>query len=105
MIHISNIEKFCSVIDNFEKSGIQVKLFGYKREDFFGAHAAFNTPANNSLLIRILAMTSVGSIYCDQVFKLSDAEAVEKANSLFDSLDIMDAELSYDKQSGILSVE
>lgn len=103
MIHMNNFEKFCSVLDTFKADNILIKLFGNKHEEFHGAFSGFSTPPNNALHIQVVALTSVGTIYCNQIIKLSNEELVNAASQLFSSLDISDCEISYSKESGTIS--
>lgn len=86
-----------------KKDAIIVKLFGGKQEVFHGMHAGLTTPPNNSLHIQVVVLTSVGTIYCNQVIKLSDSESVQAVSQLFSTLDISDCKISYSRENGTIS--
>ncbi|MEY8381942.1 hypothetical protein AALG83_02070 [Christensenellaceae bacterium 44-20] len=104
MLRIIGLDKFCSVINDFKASGIQVKVFGSNEEIFTGW---FDEPRkSNTLSVRLVAMTSVGTLYCNERFNLDkDSELVEQANALITSLEITNAELSFGDGNGKISIK
>ena len=105
MLRVTNFEKFCSIIDNFKASGIQVKIFGNREEIYIGWLSDKPCKAN-TLQIRLVALTSIGTIYCDERFNLDkDSELVEQANALITSLEITNAELSCGDGNGKISIK
>ena len=104
MIRITGLDKFCSVINDFKASGIQVKIFGHNKEIFTGWFD--ESSEANTLSVKLLAMTSVGTLYCNESFMLNEAsELVEQANSLIASLEITNAELSFGDGNGKISIK
>lgn len=105
MIYIDDINKFFCVISDLKNSGIPVHLYGNAEETFSGAYAGFDTPPNNTLIIRIVALTSVGTIYCNSHTKLKDSEKTENAKQIYQQLSVSDAEVSYINESGTVSIK
>ena len=105
MIYMDDINKFSSVIGGLKSSGVPVFLYGYEEETFSGAYAGLDTPPNNTLIIRIVALTSVGTIYCNSHTKLKDPEKSENAKRIYQQLSVSDAHVSYDKDSGTVSIK
>ena len=59
MILLNDIEKFYSTIMELKESQIQFKLYGNMEETFAGAFAGFEQPPNNTLRIKIVALTGI----------------------------------------------
>lgn len=105
MIYIDDICKFHSIITDLKDSGVSVHLYGNSTECFSGAYAGLNTPPNNTLAIRIVALTSVGTIYCNSSIKLKNQETAENAMQLYNQLSVTDAQVSYSKDSGTVTIK
>ena len=105
MIYMDDINKFFSVINDLKSSGVHVHLYGNSKETFTGAHAGFDTPPNNTLIIHIVALTSVGTIYCNSCTKLKDVEKVETAKTIYQQLSVSDADVSYISESGTVKIK
>lgn len=105
MIYIDDICKFHSIITDLQDSGVSVHLYGNSTECFSGAYAGFDTPPNNTLAIRIVALTSVGTIYCNSFTKLKESETVENAKQLYNQLSVTNAHVSYSKDSGTVTIK
>lgn len=105
MIYTDDICKFHAIITDLKNSGVSVHLYGNSTECFSGAYAGFDTPPNNTLTIRIVALTSVGTIYCNSFTKLKESETVENAKQLYNQLSVTDAQVSYSKDSGIVTLK
>lgn len=103
MIRINDFTKFYSIIDDLQKTNTTVKLFGKKQETFCGMHAGLERPTNNFLNITIVALTSIGTIYCNQNIKLSDNDLIENATKLFSNLNVSECEISLNKDTGVIS--
>lgn len=105
MIYIDDICKFHSIITDLKDSGVSVHLYGNSTECFSGAYAGFDTPPNNTLAIRIVTLTSVGTIYCNSFTKLKESETVENAKQLYNQLSVTNAQVSYSKDSGTVTIK
>ena len=105
MIYIDDICKFHSIITDLQDSGVSVHLYGNSTECFSGAYAGFDTPPNNTLAIRIVALTSVGTIYCNSFTKLKESETVENAKQLYNQLSVTNAQVYYSKDSGTVTIK
>lgn len=104
MLRITNFEKFCSIIDNFKASGIQVKIFGNREEIYIGWLSDKPCKAN-TLQIRLVAMTSIGTIYCNENIKIDDSELIKQAETLINSLEIINADVSFGDGNGRISIK
>lgn len=67
-----------------------------------GINHAFH---NSALAIRIVALTSVGTIYCNSFTKLKESETVENAKQLYNQLSVTNAQVSYSKDSGTVTIK
>lgn len=105
MVYTDDICKFHSIITDLKNSGISVHLYGNSTECFSGAYVGFETPSNNTLEIHIVALTSVGTIYCNSYTRLKEQEAVENAKRLYNQLSVTNAQLSYSKDSGTVTIK
>lgn len=105
MIYTDDICKFHAIITDLKNSGVSVHLYGNSTECFSGAYAGFNTPPNNTLAIHIVALTSVGTIYCNSYTRLKEQEVVENAKQLYDQLSVRNAQVSYSKDSGTVTIK
>lgn len=61
-------------------------------------------PPNNTLTISVVAITSVGTIYCNSNIKLNDVIEIEKAKQLYQQLSISEADVSYRHESGTVTI-
>ena len=104
MILLNDIERFNSMIASLTESQIQFKLYGNMEETYTGAFAGIEKPPNNTLRIKIAALTSIGTIYCNSSIKLNDTDATNLAKHLYSSLPISKAQVSYDKNSGNITL-
>lgn len=104
MILSNDIEKFHSIIMDLKESQVQFKLYGNMEETFAGAYAGFEKPSNNTLRIKIIALTGIGTIYCNVSIKLKNADATDLARRLYSDLPISEAQISYDKDSGNVTI-
>lgn len=104
MILLTDIEKFYSMISELKESQIQFKLYGNMEETFTGAYAGFEKPANNTLRIKIVALTGIGTIYCNVSIKLKNTDATELAKRIYSDLPISETQISYDKDSGNIAI-
>lgn len=105
MIYMEDINKFFSIISDLKTSDVHVSLYGNAKETFSGAFVGFETPPNNTLIIRIVALTSIGTLYCNNSTKLEDVEQIENAKRIYQQLSVSDAEVSYIKESGTVSIK
>ena len=103
MIFMYDFKKFCSTVDDLKSSNIQLKLFGQMEEKFSGSYAGFDTPPNNTLSIHIVALTSIGTFYCQEGIKFKDSDSVENAKKSFESLSVSQADVSFDKETGCIT--
>lgn len=105
MVYMEDINKFFSIINDLKNSGVHVNLYGNAEETFSGAFAGFETPPNNTLIIRIVALTSVGTLYCNNSTKLKNVEQVENAKRIFQQLSVSNADVSYISESGTVKIK
>ena len=105
MIYMDNFEKFHSIISDLKASGAQVYLYGKTDERYSGAFGGFETPPNNTFTIRIVALTSVGTIYCNSNTKLKDNVELDTVKQLYQQLSVSEAEVSYVKDSGNIKIQ
>ncbi len=103
MVLIYNLKKFCSIIDDLSSSNISIKIYGNYSEIFIGAHAGFQTPPNNTFSIKFVALTSIGTFYCSENIKLSDIDSIQSAKALINSLSITEANISLNRETGIIT--
>ena len=104
MILINNFEKFHSIINDLSSSNIPVKIYGKYSEIFTGAHAGLQTPPNNTLSIKLVALTSSDTIYYNENIKLSNIDAVQTAKTIINSMNITEADISLNRDSGIVTL-
>ena len=104
MILLNDIEKFHSMIMELKESQIQFKLYGNMEEAFSGAFAGFEQPPNNTLRIKIVALTGIGTMYCNSSIRLNNTDAINLARRLYSDLPISETQISYDKDSGIITI-
>lgn len=103
MVRVRTFEKFCSIISDFKTSGIQVKIFGNKKEDCTGW---FDDPLKtNRIQIRLLAMTSIGTIYCHERIIFDDPESIKQTVALINSLEITSADIAFNDENGTISIK
>lgn len=62
-------------------------------------------PIINTLAIHIVALTSVGTIYCNSYTKLKEQEVVENAKQLYDQLSVTNAQVSYSQDSSTVTIK
>lgn len=103
MVFIGSFQKFHAVISELRETGIQCKLYGNMEEVSTGARVNFNPAPNNTLRISVLALTSVGTIYCGSDIKLSD-DYVSTAKDDFKSLSVSDAQVSYNHDTSVAKI-
>lgn len=104
MILINKFEKFRSIINDLSSSNIPVKIYGKYSEVFTGSHAGFQTPPNNTLSIKIVALTSIGTIYYNENIKLSNTDAVQTFKTIINSMNITESDISFNRDSGIVTL-
>lgn len=104
MILINDLQKFYSTIMDLKESQIQFRLYGNAEETFTGAFTGFEQPPKNTLRIKIIALTSIGTIYCNSSTKLNNTTAVTLAKQLYSDLPISESFISYDKESGNITI-
>lgn len=104
MILINDFQKFYSIITELTDSEIQCKLYGNMEEVFRGAFGGLETPPNNTLCIKVVALTTIGTIYCNVSAKLNDNNTVSFLKHLYSNLHISEARVSYDKTSGNITI-
>lgn len=104
MIVVNDFEKFYSMLIELNESNIQYKIYGNMKETFSGAFVGFETPPNNKLCIKLVALTAVGTIFCNSYTKLTDADSIQCAKQHFSNLPISESNISYDKDSGNVTI-
>lgn len=100
MILIQDFQKFHSMITELDESKIQYKLYENMEETFSGAFAGFETPPNNTLRIKLVALTAIGTIFCNSSIKLAKNDSVQIAKQQFNELPISESKISYNNDSG-----
>lgn len=105
MIYMDDINKFYTIISDLKASGVPVHLYGSSNEIASGAHFIGDNPPNDALRTRIVALTSVGTIYCNSFIKLEKAEAIENAKQLYNELAVSDADVTYSKETGTVTIK
>lgn len=101
MVYVNDFEKFCFLINDLEKSGVQIKLFGHIEEATATPAYSFDTTSNSTLNIHIAALTSIGSFYCNHKTDLKDEEAVKTAKTNFERLTVLPAKISCDSNGNL----
>lgn len=104
MIVINDFQKFYSMLTELNESKIQYKLYGNMEETFSGAYAGFDTPPNNTLRIKLVALTSIGTMFCNSSIKLANDDSVRLAKQQFSRLSISESCISYNKDSGNITI-
>ncbi len=104
MIVINDFQKFYTVLTELDESNIQYKLYGNMEETFSGAHAGFDTPPNNTLRIKLVALTTIGTIFCNSSIKLANADSVQLVKQQFSELSVSESGISYNKDSGNITI-
>lgn len=104
MIVINDFQKFYSMLTELNESKIQYKLYGNMEETFSGAYAGFDTPPNNTLRIKLVALTSIGTMFCNSSIKLANDDSVRLAKQQFSGLSISESCISYNKDSGNITI-
>lgn len=105
MILVNDFQKFHSIITELGESQIQYKLYGKMEETFSGAYVGFDdTPPNNTLRIKLVALTAIGTIYCNSSIKLTENDSVQIAKQLFEKLPVSGSEVSYHGDSGNITI-
>lgn len=84
---------------------MQIFLYGKMNEKFVGAHAGFSAPPNNTLSIQVLALTSVGTIYCHSSIKLTETEEIEQAKEIYHKLSVIETDWDYNSQTGQITIK
>lgn len=104
MIHIHDLDMFISIINVFNSQNVQAFLYGKMEETYKGTYAGLSKPPNNKLSIQVLALTTVGTIYCHYSVKLSELDEVENAKELYRRLSVVEADLSYDQKTNRVTI-
>lgn len=104
MIYMDNLEKFFSLITSLKDQNAIVQLYGHMEEIFSGAQIGWETPPNNTLQIRIVALTSTGIIYCNSHTKLKDSDKIDLFRNIYSQLSVIDADLSYSSESSTVTI-
>lgn len=104
MILVNDFNKFLSIISDIAESSIQYKMFGSLEESSSVATVGFSASRNDTLSIKLLAMTTIGTFYCICGIDLSDTETVQKAKQLFEDPHLSEAHLTYPSQSGVVTI-
>lgn len=79
MILINDFQKFHATLMDLKESKIQYKLFGNTGETSSDPFSFSENPPNNALQIKLVALTSIGTIFCDSKIKLSEHESIKAA--------------------------
>lgn len=104
MVLLQDFQKFHSIISELDESRIQYKLFGKMEEAFSGAFVGTSKPKNNILHIKVVALTTIGSIFCNSTIKLTESNTIQITKQLFGQLPISFANVSYNKDSGNVTI-
>lgn len=105
MIYTDDISNFYNIVSDLEASGALVRLYGKSEETGPIMYSGSDAPPNNKMHTCIVALTSVGTIFCNSVIRLTDKEAVETCKSIFDKLNVKEAEVSYSKTNGTVTIK
>lgn len=105
MIYTDDISKFYTIISDLEASGALVRLYGQSEETGPSTYSGSDVPPNTKTHTRIVALTSVGTIFCNSVIRLTENEAVATCKSILDKLNVKDAEVSYSQTNGTVTIK
>ena len=104
MIRVQNIEKFYDIICSMQKDNVPMQLYGYTEETFVGSQVGWETPPNNTLIVRIVALTSLGTIYCNLSTDLVNTDLVNIAKNIYQKLSVIESKVFYDDTSGNITI-
>jgi len=95
MIRFKSFSPFYDFVEQMKKDNVQYKLMGHSYEDFTGAYAGFDQPANNKWFVKLLLVSSIGSFYYSEVIKLEDIETITSIKAKLATLPIINNEINY----------
>lgn len=101
MILINDFQKFYATLMDLKESQIQYKLFGNMEESYLGALTFSEIPPNDVLQIKLVALTSIGTIFCNSKIKLNEHESIKAAKELLSKLPISESVISKDTYGDI----
>lgn len=102
MVLMNNFQKFHTTLMDLKGSKIQFKLFGNMEEISSDSFSFSKDPPNDTLQIKLVALTSVGTIFCNSKIKLSEHESVKSAKELFSELSISESVISNDTYGNVI---
>lgn len=105
MLHIKSLIKFNELLDDFKKDNISYKIYGNSNERFVGLNSSLGLlDKNNTIVINLLALTSIGAIYCHETINFKQTETVELSKAILAKLPIINATLSYNTDNDSITL-